>query len=461
MKLVLLSGGSGKRLWPLSNDARSKQFLRVLKNVDNVQQSMVQRVWDQLSEVNLHKDTVIATSKSQVDMIKSQLGDNIPLIVEPERRDTFPAIALAASYLYSIEGVSLDETVSVLPVDPYVENHFFSRVKDIEKTLDYGDADLALVGVKPTYPSAKYGYMVPAEVRDGYIKVSHFKEKPNESEAVHLIEQQALWNCGVFGFKLGFIIDLLKDNNLPIQYEELLGQYSLIPENSFDYEVVERTSNIVALPYEGDWKDLGTWNTLTEEMSSTVIGKGQISKDSEHTHLVNELDIPVNVLGVSNALVAASPDGILVTDKSASTRIKEMLKQNEATRPMYEERRWGWYKVLDYTKYDKGDEVLTKRICINKAKSSSYQIHYRRKETWTILKGEGQLAINDALRTVKPGDIVEIPPGTKHAIYGTTDLEFIEVQAGSELVEEDVKRVIMNWEEIKKHCLNKSTSMIV
>ncbi len=180
MKLILLSGGSGKRLWPLSNDSRSKQFLKVLKNENDEMQSMVQRVWGQLTSLGIENDAVIATSKSQVDMINSQLGNDVPIIIEPERRDTFPAIALAASYLYSKEHVDLDEVVGVLPVDPYVENSFFERLLDLEKALNSSNADLGLMGVTPTYPSEKYGYIVPdiEESTQELIQVSHFKEKP-------------------------------------------------------------------------------------------------------------------------------------------------------------------------------------------------------------------------------------------------------------------------------------------
>lgn len=451
LKLVLLSGGSGKRLWPLSNDSRSKQFLKVLENENGKLESMVQRVWKQLKSVDLEESTVIATSKGQVDMIQNQLGSEVPLIIEPERRDTFPAIALAATYLYSVKKVSLNEVVSVLPVDPYVEVGFFDRVKDLENALSSSGAQLALMGVNPTYPSSKYGYIVPDKVEDNYIKVSHFKEKPTEEQAEELIGNNALWNCGVFAFKLNYIISILQEMDLPIQFEELLKKYSTLPQKSFDYEVVEKTDNIAAISYDGYWKDLGTWNTLTEEMSTNIIGKGIISEGSDDTHLVNELDIPVIALGVSNVVVAASPDGILISEKQASPQIKSLLEGFEQ-RPMYEERRWGWYKVLDYTKYENGNEVLTKRICVKTGKNLSYQMHFKRSEVWTVVKGEGEFALNGEIRKIKTGDVLEIPVGTEHGIKANTDLEFIEVQTGSELVEADIVRIHMTWDEVEKQC---------
>lgn len=451
MKLVLLSGGSGKRLWPLSNDSRSKQFLKVLQGPEGGLESMVQRVWRQLGATKLAQHAYIATGKGQSEMLQSQVGAEAPLIIEPERRDTFPAIALAAVYLYSIEGVSTNEVVTVMPVDPYVDDAFFAKMKELEAVLHRTGAELALMGVKPTEPSEKYGYIVPnlpdSAGNGRYYGVSHFTEKPDKAKATVLMEQQALWNCGVFAFKLGYLIDKLIAAGLPIQYEEMVKQYGKLPKISFDYEVVEKTKNIIVVPYEGCWKDLGTWNALTEEMSNSVIGVGAVSPDSHNTHLINELDIPVAVLGLSNIIVSTSPDGILVAEKEASPQVKDLIKHFEQ-RPMYEERRWGTYRVLDYKKYPEGNEVLTKRICIGAGKNLSYQMHFKRKEVWTITAGEGEFILDGDYRLVKPGDVLIIPQEARHSIRALTDLEIIEVQRGSELVEEDIIRLCTSWDEI-------------
>jgi mannose-1-phosphate guanylyltransferase len=451
MKIVLLSGGSGKRLWPLSNDSRSKQFLKVLRNADQELESMVQRVWSQLRTAKLDKDAYIATGRGQVEMIQSQIGLEAPIIVEPERRDTFPAIALAATYLYSMESVSLNEVVAVLPVDPFVEDAFFAKIKELEAIVHHSDAQLALMGVRPTCPSEKFGYIVPRpdeSVNDNpYMTVSHFTEKPREDKAIQLLEQQALWNCGVFAFKLDFLINLLIEKGFPIQYEEMLKKYHTLPQISFDYEVVEKAASVVVTPFDGLWKDLGTWNTLTEEVGENTIGNGTISADSVNTHLINELDIPIAVLGLSNVIISASPDGILVADKNSSPKVKELIKHIEQ-RPMYEERRWGMYRVLDYKKLPGGNEVLTKRIFIGAGKNLSYQLHEKRSEIWTIISGFGDLMLNGRLYKVAAGDVVKIEVGSKHSIRAQDDLEIIEVQTGTELVEEDIVRLCMSWEEI-------------
>ncbi|MDN4523955.1 sugar phosphate nucleotidyltransferase [Fictibacillus fluitans] len=461
MKLILLSGGSGKRLWPLSNDTRSKQFLKVLENAIGAKQSMVQRVWNQIENVGLAESTVIATSKSQTEMIHSQLGEEVPLIIEPERRDTFPAIALAAAFLFDEKQTDLDETVVVLPVDPYVEDSFFANVQNVEGALTDSGANLALMGVNPTYPSTKYGYIVPYEVitSNDYFKVERFTEKPSEEKAEVLINQNALWNTGVFAFKLHYLIDILKEKGLPLSYKELSKLYHLLPKISFDYEVVEKAEHIVAVPYSGYWKDLGTWNTLTEEMATTQIGKGVISDDAKNTHLVNELGIPVTVLGVSDVVVAASPDGILVADKASSPKIKDLIAGFDHP-PMYEERLWGWSKVLDYAKYT-NEEMATKRICIHQNKNSTYHYHNLRDEVWTIIRGEGELILDENVRRVKAGDIIHIAAGKKHAIRAIKELEFIEVQTGKEVVDTDFVRLFHDWDDIMGHYYNSKAQVII
>ena len=457
LQLILLSGGSGKRLWPLSNDSRSKQFLKVLPTEKNSNKhiSMLQRVWQQIQKANLAEHTIISTSKSQVDMISSQLGSDITLVIEPSRRDTYPAISLASLYLYSIKGMNPDEIVVVMPVDPYVEDEFFHHIKSLEKVVQHSNADLALVGIEPTFPSEKYGYIVPdysqkTSIERSYRTVSYFKEKPNLEVAEQLLLEGGLWNGGVFAFKLGFILNFLKAQGQLLNYEEMLKEYSRLPKNSFDYEVVEKIKNIVVAPYKGEWKDLGTWNTLTEEMDTPLIGKGSISSDCENVHLINELDIPVSVLGLSDLVVAVSPDGILVSDKKASPRVKEIANQFD-NRPMYEERRWGWYRVLDFTKFNE-TEVLTKRIGVTASKNLSYQKHFHRSEVWTIISGKGLFVLNGKIKGIQVGDVLQIPVGALHGIKAITDLELIEVQMGTELIEEDIVRIYMKWEDIEDHC---------
>jgi mannose-1-phosphate guanylyltransferase len=448
MKLILLSGGSGKRLWPLSNEARSKQFLKILKSPEGHMESMVQRVWRQLNNVGLADNTLFATSSKQVDMIKQQIGPDATIIVEPERRDTFPAIALAASYLYSVQGVNLDETIVVLPVDPFVEDQFFEQFKQLDQLLNVSAANLALIGVQPTYPSSKYGYIVPEALvgNEDYLKVKCFREKPKEEEASRLIDdEQAMWNCGVFAFKLDYLINQLYDQGISLQYEQLTKQYHELNKTSFDYEVVEKSDRIVMLPYDGYWKDLGTWNTLTEEMAVSQIGKSVLSEDSHNTHVINEMHIPVTVLGLSNIIVAASPDGILVSDKAASTRLKELILFEQ--RPMYEEHQWGTSRVLDHYIINEEKEILTLRISVNAGKQKGIEVHFQRTEVWNILSGRGEVYLDGKTIAVEAGSICHIPPRLRHGLKAITDLEMVEIQTGGSLHQGDVVEFAFTWGE--------------
>ncbi|WP_020619913.1 sugar phosphate nucleotidyltransferase [Paenibacillus daejeonensis] len=482
MKLILLSGGSGKRLWPLSNDARSKQFLRMLEGPEGRKESMVERVWRQLGESGIRSSAYIATGQAQEELLRAHVGPEVPLIVEPSRRDTFPAIALSAVYLYSILGVSLDETVAVLPVDPYVEDGFFRRVTELEEVIARTGCDMALMGVAPTYPSAKYGYIVPEpghaddpvqsprgelaptgveaseeEARSGQLsgvgaiahsrRVRRFTEKPDEAAAAGLIAEGALWNCGVFAFRLGYLIQLLIDRGLPIHYDGMLQQYDRLKKTSFDYEVVEQAAHIEVLRYDGYWKDLGTWNTLTEEMKSPLLGEGRMTEDCVDTHVLNELGIPIAVLGLSGIVVAASPDGILVSDKAASPRIKEVM-QHDDRRPMYEERRWGHYLVLDQVRHDDGTSAITKRVCLEAGCNFSYHFHTDRSEVWTVLSGRGEMILDGATRLLQAGDVAVIPARAVHTLMAHTDMQLIEVQRGVRLVEEDIVRLGTQWSSI-------------
>jgi mannose-1-phosphate guanylyltransferase len=414
---------------------------------------MLQRVWSQLKSAGLAESIYVATSKSQSEIIQSQLDSSVRLIVEPERRDTFPAVALACTYLHSVVKAGADEIVCVLPVDSYTENHFYSRLKELEQLSAESDYEMILVGVKPDYPSEKYGYIVPDEgIGMGSCKgVKMFVEKPKKRQAKTLLEESALWNCGIFAFKLGYMVSLLQDRGIPVQYEKLRSAYDTLPKTSFDYEIVEKALKLAVYPYNGSWKDLGTWETLTEELDTSLLGKGTISESCRNTHVVNELDIPVKVIGLSDIVVAASPDGILVADKSASGKIKDLMNDTDQ-RLMYEERRWGWYRVLDYANDRSGNERLTKKIIVHAGKNPSYQIHLNRKEVWTILSGEGIFAMNDQLIRVSAGDVLQIPPGAGHSMKAMTELEIIEVQLGSVLVEEDTIRLFLSWDEIERNC---------
>ena len=446
MQLILLSGGSGKRLWPLSNDARSKQFLPLLASPDGGMESMIQRAVRQIREAQLTNNITFATNAVQRDSIINQLGEDVSVVTEPERRDTFPAIALAASYLAKEKKCNNDEIVVVMPCDVYTESRYFAAIGKMVETVKNNVADLVLMGIAPTYPSEKFGYVVPkeAETPEGVKMVERFTEKPNEEKAKELLEQGAYWNGGVFAFRLGYMMNIVDQYLKTDTFQETHKRYTEFPKISFDYEVAEKAQSVAVVPFAGEWKDLGTWNALCEELPSTHIGNVMMGENNENTHAVNELGIPVFCNGLKDVIVAASPDGIMVCDKQSSENIKDYANKL-ITRPMYEERRWGTYRVLDNAKYEDGIRSLTKSIHLNAGKHISYQLHRHRSETWTCVDGEGIFVLDGERRLVKRGDVMNIPLGHHHAIKAITDLTFIEVQIGNPLVEEDIERFEFKW----------------
>ena len=446
MQIILLSGGSGKRLWPLSNNTRSKQFIKLLTAPDGSKESMVQRVIRQLKESGFSDSITVATSASQRDVIINQLGDEISVVTEPERRDTFPAIALASSYVTHEMHCSADEIVVVMPCDPYTEAGYFETIKRMADAVMDNRAELVLMGIRPTYPSAKYGYVVPVSDNgeSGIYRVSRFTEKPDVMTAEKLISEGAFWNGGVFAFRLGYMTDIVSRYIQTDTFAGIRSRYGEFPKISFDYEVAERAQSVAVIPFSGGWKDLGTWNTLTDELRDRTIGNVILDKESKNTHVINELELPIMCIGAQNLVIAASCDGILISEKSKSEDIKAYADRLQR-RPMYEERRWGEYKVIDTVEFPDGYKTLTKQLKIKSGKGISYQVHRHRDEVWTFVDGEGMLVLDDEVTKIGRGDTVCIRKGVKHAVKAVTDLLFIEVQSGDLLVEEDIERFDWNW----------------
>ncbi|MBP5690508.1 MAG: cupin domain-containing protein [Bacteroidaceae bacterium] len=450
MEIILLSGGSGKRLWPLSNNARSKQFLQLLEKPGGGMESMVQRVVRQILEAHLTENITIATNESQSDIILNQLGRLTGLVTEPERRDTFPAIALAASYLALEKHCSPDETVVVMPCDPYTEAGYFETIRYMAEAVESGVAEMVLMGITPTYPSTKFGYVVPVAKPDAGshkpVMVRRFTEKPSAEKAAELLEEGALWNGGIFAFKLGYMMRIVRKYLNHDSFAEIRSDYGKFPKISFDYEVAEKASSVAVIAYNGEWKDLGTWNSLTAELSSATIGNAKTGPDCNNVHAINELDIPMFVNGISDAVVAASPDGILVCGKEYSETIKSHVESFQ-TRPMFEERRWGTYRVLDYKQLPDGVCSLTKVINIESGRNTSYQRHLHSSETITVIDGEGILVHDGVSMRIGRGDAVTIRSGELHGFRALTSLTYIEVQIG-ELSEDDIERLDFDWNSI-------------
>lgn len=433
MHIILLSGGSGKRLWPLSNDIRSKQFIKIFKSADGTYESMVQRVYRQIKTVDANATVTIATSKTQVSAIHNQLGENVGISIEPCRRDTFPAIALATAYLVDVQGIDPEESVVVCPVDPYVENDYFEALRSLAEQADQGDANLVLMGIEPTYPSEKYGYIIP-ESTEQTANVSTFKEKPTQEVAVKYIEQGALWNAGVFAYKLRYVLDKAHELIDFIDYQDLFDKYGTLTKISFDYAVVEKEPKIQVMRFAGQWKDLGTWNTLTEAMGETAIGNAQMNDHCTNVHIINELAVPVLAMGLHDVVISASPEGILVSDKEQSSYIKPFVDKIDQ-QIMFAEKSWGSFRVLDVE-----EESLTIKVTLNAGHSMNYHSHKNRDEVWVVTSGTGRTVVDGMEQAVKAGDVVTMQAGCRHTVIADSELKLVEVQLGREISVHDKKK---------------------
>ena len=431
MQIVLLSGGAGKRLWPLSNELYSKQFLRILRREDGTLESMIQRVCRQVQGAAPDVPITVATGREQVSLIRRQLGSGVHISIEPCRRDTFPAIALVSAYLHEVRGVPLDEAVAICPADPYVDEGYFRAVVQLLKEAEReGSANLVLMGIEPTYPSEKYGYIVPAS-QEPQSMVQSFKEKPDQEKAVEYIEQGALWNSGVFAFKLGYALDKAREFLDYTDYEDLFNRYEELAKISFDYAVVEKEENIAVQRYSGTWLDIGTWNTLAEVMPEHTIGRAKMDETCRNVHVVNTLPVPVLCMGLEDVVVAASLEGILVSDKTRSSAMKPYVERLH-TPVMYTEKSWGEFQIVDAE-----TESLTIKITLSPGRALTYHLHERRDETWTVIEGRGWVKLDGNEFAVAEGQTVRIPRGSFHTIRAETLLKVMEIQTGGEIDVED------------------------
>lgn len=442
MHIILLSGGSGKRLWPLSNDIRSKQFIKIFKKPagcvrpgteENGCESMVQRVYRQIRTMDPGAEVTIATSRSQISMIHNQLGTDVNISVEPCRRDTFPAISLTAAYLHEVGGVDREEAVVVCPVDPYVEDDYFAALRRLWELAREGAANLLLLGIEPAYPSEKYGYILPAGSAP-VSRVSKFKEKPDARTAARYIEEGGLWNGGVFACRLSYLLDQAHQLIDFTDYKELFAKYGELPKISFDYAVAEHEPDIAVLRFPGQWKDIGTWNTLAESMEEASIGDVRCDETCSNVHIINELGVPVLAMGLKDIVVGASPEGILVSGKEQSSYIKPYVDEIDR-QIMFAEKSWGSFRVLDVE-----EDSMTIKVTLNAGHGMNYHSHEKRDEVWTVISGRGRAVIDGAVRPVKAGDIIAMAAGCRHTVIAESELRLIEVQLGTEISADDKRK---------------------
>ncbi len=362
---------------------------------------------------------------------------------EPCRRDTFPAIALATSYLADVMKAGLEEPVVVCPVDPYVEDGYFEALKELSYQAAKGEANLVLMGIEPSYPSEKYGYIIPeineqAESKNiAYVKT--FKEKPDARTARSYIAQGALWNGGVFAYKLKYVLDKARELAGYKSYQDLYSRYGTLEKISFDYAVVEKEEKIQVMKFSGSWKDIGTWNTLSESMCENIIGKGIMDDTCSGVNIVNEMDVPVLAMGLRDVIISASPEGILVSDKEQSSYIKPYV-DGIVQQVMFAEKSWGSFRVLDVE-----DRSMTIKVTLNKGHSMNYHNHKYRDEVWVVISGTGRTVVDGMEQNVKAGDVVAMSAACKHTIIAETELKLVEVQTGTGISVQDKQKFELEW----------------
>jgi mannose-1-phosphate guanylyltransferase len=314
-----------------------------------------------------------------------------------------------------------------------VEDGYFETLKALGHQAEKGEANLVLMGIEPTYPSEKYGYIIP-ESKDAVSGVSTFKEKPDMKTAEQYIAQGALWNGGVFAYKLRYVLEKAHELIDFTDYQDLFDKYETLTKISFDYAVVEKETKIQVMRFAGEWKDLGTWNTLTEAMEEQVVGDAMLNENCSNVHIINELNVPVLAMGLHDVVISASPEGILVSDKEQSSYIKPYVDKIDQ-QIMFAEKSWGSFHVLDVE-----TESLTIKVTLNAGHSMNYHSHKNRDEVWVVISGEGRTIVDGVERSVHAGDVITMQAGCRHTVFADTELKLIEVQLGRDISVHDKQK---------------------
>ncbi|MDF9844346.1 MULTISPECIES: sugar phosphate nucleotidyltransferase [unclassified Paenibacillus] len=433
---ILLCGGSGQRLWPLSGTIRSKMFLNLLPAPGGGTESMIGRVCRQLGQAGLGESALFVTHKDQRALVRRYTGGGYPVIGEPHKRGTFTAAALGVLHLYALGTAKPEDTICVAPADMFADDDFFRLFHQFTDVLSASGAELVLLGTRPAHPSDQYGYIVPGTRGAGaYAPVLSFEEKPGSARAEELISASALWNCGVFAFRLSFMLSQLQQMGLPAELTAFRDCYPGLPVLSFDKEVAERSSNAVVLRHEGEWRDLGSWAALSTELQHPVTGEGGIWGDSPDSVIINELNIPLHVIGVPGIIAAAGPEGILVAGKHEANAIKTIVQQHLSA-PRYGECSWGSYTILDRTTSGPQQILTIKLSLLPDQELPETTSHFRKH--WLILSGHGETLRNGLYTAARTGDSFTIGRDEQHGIRARTAMELIELRVSDDTGEESI-----------------------
>ena len=461
---VLLAGGAGKRLWPLSRKSYPKQFSNIIGSNSLFQESALRSI---SSKQILFEKHITVTNSDFRFIVSEQLQavgiDPGPIIIEPESKNTAPAILAAALYAMSVDK---DAILLVLPSD-----HVISDTRVLHDALSRGvkevlDSKIVTIGIYPTRPETAYGYLSLSKATQyEAMTVKQFIEKPDSVTAQSMIKAGTfLWNAGIFLFRAADMITafkILAPNHFKLTKKSIetaeqdLGFLRMNPEPwrkleniSIDYAIMEKSKNLVAIPFLSNWSDLGNWDAvwaeLTKDETGTALSEAAHAIDCSDTLLRSEnIGQQIVGLGLNNIVAIAMPDAVLVAKKNRVQDIQNIVddlkKKNipQAENHPKDFRPWGWFELLMF------DECFkVKRIFVKPGAAISLQSHKHRSEHWVVVEGVAKVTIDKEIKLVNVGHSVYVPKGVIHRMEnpGKSPMVIIEVQIGSYLEEDDIKR---------------------
>ncbi len=452
MKIIILAGGGGSRLFPLSRTRFPKQFLKL-----NGEKSLLAQTIGRFAELVKPSDIVIVTNQEYVHHVKTELiasqAQEAHVLLEPVARNTAPAIALAARYCVDRLGCGLDEVVVVTPADHIIRS-VETFTANLRQALNMAKMNkLVTLGVKPDSPETGYGYIQAGQPLGSGFAVESFHEKPNRVTAeAYLTGGSYYWNSGMFVFTIGCLMDELRVHQPDIYAlsDTVLGtmtdNFAEMPNISIDYAIVEKSKQVVMSPLTTEWSDIGSWdaifNVLDKDENGNAIQGDCIPIDCSDTLILGHSRLIAGI-GLEDLLVVETDDVILVAKKGESQKVKDLVSELTAQGRVEADehttiyRPWGHYTVLS-----SGQGYKMKKIVVNPGQVLSLQMHYHRSEHWIVISGTAKVTIGETQQMVHENESVFVPQTTKHRLEnpGRLRLEIIEVQNGSYLGEDDIVR---------------------
>ena len=448
---LILAGGSGSRLWPLSRELYPKHLLNIIQDSESLLQSTFSRLKECMPESNIISMTGVKHF-SNVKYQLSSVAKNPVVLSEPISKNTAPAIILAAKYITEIS--KEDPVILVVPSDHLIKDitGFVQTVKEGERLAEEGY--IVTFGIKPSYPETGYGYI---NSTDG-IKVNKFVEKPNEELAEkYLADGHYYWNGGIFMFKASTLLEeaakcapeiyeLLKNFDFTKSSEIPFTEFDKMPNISIDYAVMEKSDKIALVQLKSDWNDLGSWKSIYDVNKKDENGNvmiGHVLDEGSKNSLVYSSSKLVATIGLEDTILVETEDAILACKMEKSQDVKKVYeslkKQNDETHKIHKTvyRPWGYYTVLA-----QGNGFLTKMIQVNPGQKLSVQSHNHRSEHWVVLEGKAKVVLEGKELILSPGHSVDIPVKAIHSLQNPFDdiIKIIEVQKGDLLIEEDIIR---------------------